>query len=125
VKRLKTEVLSFRKDILPNSNVLLKERIKDTGRVTEIRVRFYPGQERQLQVKPYGLLTGNRAEDVLTYVGGTETYLTGDNDYFVFPVSLELNMDDEFAVSAVNLSSSYTYTLVCDVVVQYYGGDDL
>lgn len=119
---MKTEVLSYRVNVLPGQELELKERIKDNGRVSEIRIRFYPGQERQLRVRPFILHTNNRAENILTFVDTTETYLTGDNDYFVFPVSSELFLDDEFVVWTKNDNDLYVYTVVVDVVINYLEG---
>lgn len=122
---MKTEVMSFRQDIAPNSSITLLERIKDKGAVIEVRIRFYPGQERSLQVRPYLQMFNQMSEDLFTWAGGTsEKFLSGDDDYLVFPVSAEVVADDNIAVWVNNTDQNYTYTLVCDVVVQYYSGVD-
>ena len=60
-------------------------------------------------------------EDLFTWGGGsTEKFLSGDDDYFVFPVSASVVADDNLAIWVNNTDTQYTYTLVCDVVVQYY-----
>jgi hypothetical protein len=117
---MKTEVIAFRQNIAPSSSQTIQERVKANGRVAEIRVRFYPGQERDLQVRPFVTLLNRLQEDVLTYPGGTEPYLSGDDDYLIFPVSVDLQTDDFISVWVNNVSVNYTYTLVVDVVVQYY-----
>jgi hypothetical protein len=122
---MKTEVMSFRQDIAPNTMMTLTERIKDKGEVVEIRIRFYPGQERALQVKPFLQMFNSMTEDLFTWAGGTtEKFLSGDDDYLVFPVSATVVADDNIAVWVNNTDLNYTYTLVCDVVIQYYGGVD-
>lgn len=122
---MKTEVMSFRQDIAPSTSMILTERIKDKGSVVEIRVRFYPGQERSLQVRPYLQMFNSMTEDLFTWAGGsTDRFLSGDDDYLVFPVSAEVVTDDNIAVWVNNIDATYTYTLVCDVVVQYYAGVD-
>jgi hypothetical protein len=115
---VKTEVLAFIQDIPANSSALFKERLKDNGQVMEIRIRFYPGVEKALQIHPYLLHTNNRAEEILTYSGG-DKIITGDDDYFVFPVNLDFQLDDEFAVSVVNTNTVYPYTMCVFVVVNY------
>lgn len=117
---MKQEVVAFRANVNPSTSQVFTERIKDGGRVTEVRVRFYPGQERDLQVRPYLQLLNRQTEDLLTYPAGTDGFLSGDNDYLTFPVSLEVVMDDMIAVWVNNVNATYTYTVVVDVVVQYY-----
>lgn len=115
--------MSFRQDIAPNTMMTLVERIKDAGEVTEIRVRFYPGQERGLQVRPFLQMFNSMTEDLFTWAGGTtDKFLSGDDDYLVFPVNATVVADDNVAVWVNNTDLNYTYTLVCDVVIQYYAG---
>lgn len=115
---MKKEIIAIRKDILPGEKVQFKERMKDNGALTNIRVRFYPGVENDLKVSPYILHKGNRREDVLTYVEGSNMDISGDDDTFVFPVYLEFKYDDEFVVEAEN-KGGYSYTLVVDATVEY------
>jgi hypothetical protein len=122
---MKAEVMSFRQDIAPLTAMTLTERVKDRGEVTEVRVRFYPGQERALQVRPFIQLFNSMTEDMFTWAGGsTDRFLSGDDDYLVFPVSATVVADDNIAVWVNNTDPNYTYTLVCDVVIQYYSGAD-
>jgi hypothetical protein len=119
VQTVKKEVIAIRKDVLPNEKVTIRERIKDNGLIEELRVRFYPGQERALQVRPYVLHDSRRIEDVFTYPDNTELFISGDDDYLIFPVSVGVRYDDEFIVEAFNNNANYTYTVVVDVVVSY------
>jgi hypothetical protein len=118
-QEMKKEVLSFRKEIAPNSVENLKEMIKDNGAIEEVRIRFYAGQERSLQVRPYVTHNGGITEDMFTYVGGTENILSGDDDYFVFPVNVEVKYDEHVNVWVSNISADYTYTLAVDIVIAY------
>jgi hypothetical protein len=123
---MKAEVMSFRKDIDPNTMMTLTERIKDTGAVSEVRIRFYPGQERALQVRPFVKLFNSMSEDLFTFAGGsTDKFLSGDDDYLVFPVTADVVADDELAVWVNNTDLNYTYTLVVDVVINYFGGESV
>lgn len=120
----KKEIVSFRKDIAPNTNDWLQERIKANGVVTEIRVRFYPGVERSLKVRPYVEHKGKKPEDMFTYPATTEPFITGDDDYYTFPVWVEVAYDDFVKIYVQNTELTYTYTLVVDVVVQYFEDDE-
>jgi hypothetical protein len=122
---VKTEVISFRKVIPKNTNTVIKERVKANGSVKEIRVRFFPGQQLALQVKPYILHKNFLTEDFFTYPSTTDGFLTGDDDYLVFPVTIEVELDDEIAVWANNTDVNWDYNLVVDMVIVYYQEDGL
>lgn len=117
---MKTEVIAIRKTIPVLSNSTTKERCKGNGRVSELRIKFYPGVEKALKVQPFVLHKGGRAEQFLTYPEGTEPFISGDNDYLVFPVSVDFENDDEIAVYAENTNANYTYSLAVDVIVSYF-----
>jgi hypothetical protein len=117
---LKKEVFTIRKSVFPYITGSVKERLKDKGYVQEVRIRFYPGVERALQVNPYILHKNNRREDFFTYPTNTEPYITGDDDYLVFPCSVDFDYDDEVAVDFLHIGGDYPYTLVVDIVVVYH-----
>lgn len=119
---MKAEVIAVRKEIPANTIGELSERVKDNGRIQEVTVRFYAGQERALKVRPYVMHKAQRPEDMFTYVEGSEAFLSGDDDTFTFPVTLNVEYDDEIRIWYSN-TSAYQYTLVCDIVVMYTEGD--
>lgn len=115
---VKKEIIAIRKDIAPGTKVTFKERMKDNGALVNIRVRFYPGVENDLKVIPFILHKGNRREDVLTYVEGSNTNISGDDDTFIFPVYVEFKYDDELVVEVQNVGA-FSYTCVFDATVEY------
>lgn len=116
---MKSEVVSFRRDCLPNETQTLKERVKAAGRIQEVRIRFYPGQESALRVNPFVLHKGSKSENLVTYAEGTLTYFAGDDDYFVLPCSTLVENDDELCLYYLNNNGSFTYTLAVDIVIIY------
>jgi hypothetical protein len=118
----KKEVISFRKVIKPLKTDVLQERMKDDGTVEEVRVRFYPGQEKSLQVSPFIEHKGNIAEQLLSYPRTSDPFLSGEDDYFIYPVVIPVAYDDFVKIKVKNIDSTYEYTLVVDVVIDYYGG---
>lgn len=106
-------------EFFPKEDFRIKERMKDNGTVQEVRIRFYPGVERTLQVAPYILHKTSRREELFTYPTGTEGWITGDDDYLVFPVSIDFEYDDELVVDYDNIGD-YIYTLAVDIVVNYF-----
>lgn len=118
----KVEVISFRELVTHGTTVNLSQLIQDSGTIQEMRVRFYAGQEKALHVVPYILHTSNRREDLITYAPNSDTFLSGENDYFVYPIVTQVENLDKICVSATNIDPTYDYTLVLDLVVDYYGG---
>jgi hypothetical protein len=118
----KKEVVTVRKTILANTSGKLRERIKDSGTVEELRLRFYPGQSRALRVVPYILHKGEQREDLVTFFDGSDRYFSGDDDTVVLPCILSVGNDDYLEISYANISTLYDYTLAVDIVIDYYGG---
>jgi hypothetical protein len=121
---VKAEVISFRYDVDPLEEFTLKERMKADGVVNQVNIRFYPGCELSLEVKPFVLHKGRRAEDIFTYAGSSKQAISGDDDFFQFPVSVTFELDDEFCVYFINTDTANTYTVCVDVFVNYEAGGD-
>lgn len=115
------ENMSFRKVIAAGTEQTIKERIKDDGHVIGINVRFYPGVQKSLQVHPFVRHKLNHDEDLFSYVAGTDTFLTGDDDTLKFEVNLAVEVDDEFCVYVKNTDGQYDYSLSVDVLIRYDG----
>lgn len=115
---MKKEIIAIRKTIDPGQVLEFKERMKDNGALIQVSVRFYPGVEGDLKVKPFILHKGNKAEDILTYVEGTDSNISGDDDTFIFPVYTAFKYDDEYVVRVEN-KGVYPYTLSIDAIVEY------
>lgn len=118
----KKEVISFRKEIAPNSSDVIAERVKTDCTIEEIRIRFYQGQQLSFEVYPFVEHKGHKLESFFTFPSTTKTTLAGDDDYFVFPVSIPCEYDDFIKVQCWNKDATNTYTLAVDIVVDYLGG---
>lgn len=116
------EVISFRALIQPGQVVKFHERIKGDATIEQVRVRFYIGQQKALHVRPYVVHRGNKPEDLITYPEGTDAFLSGDDDYLDFPCVVPVGNDDEAYVWVQNTDADNAYTLVVDMVIDYYGG---
>lgn len=81
-------------------------------------IRFYDGPRLSLEVSPVRI----RGQDRVPLIDhiGLET-VVGDDDYFEFHVSEELEEDDELAVEVTN-TGDYDYHFVADIDVDYAGG---
>lgn len=121
---MKKEVLSFRKIINANTTDVLHERIKADGTIEEIRIRFYTGQQKSLQLNPFVEHKGNKIEQIISYPSTTDNFISGDDDYFIFPISVPVEYDDYFKIHAKNIDPTYNYTVTVDVVIDYLGGKE-
>ena len=119
----KREVISFRKSIAAGASDVIRERVKAPGTLEEVRVRFNPGQANSLRIRPVVEHKGNRLEDLVTYPSGTNQFLSGDDDYLILPCSIVVDNDDFVEIIATN-TGAFTYTIVCDVVIDYLYGSE-
>lgn len=117
---MKKEVIAIRRNVAPLEKVLVKERVKYNGNIERVEVRFYAGQENELTILPYVRHKGGKIETFFTFPEGTDPFLSGEDDQLSFPTTIEIELDDEIHVSAINKSSVYDYTMVVDIIVTYY-----
>ena len=116
------EITSFRKSIPAESGVLqFKERIKAEGTIEKVSVRFYQGQQLKLKVQPFLLKHGGQPVKLIDYADGTDAFLSGDDDYFQYPVGIQTEYDDYILIIAEN-TALFECNMVVDVVVDYVGG---
>lgn len=118
----KKEVIVIRKEIPSGFTDVISERIKADCTIEEIRIRFYRGQQLSLKVYPFVEHKGHKIESFFTFPSTTDNTLAGDDDYFVFPVSVPCEYDDYIKIHCHNIDGSYDYTLAVDIVVDYLGG---
>lgn len=118
----KKEVVSFRKLVPKNSEIELKERIKADGTIEGVNVRFYAGQQKDLRVEVFIMHKGEKREDIITYPEGTDRFLSGDDDNFSFPATFPVYYDDYIKIQAKNVDPNFDYSLVVDVIIDYYMG---
>lgn len=118
---MKKEVIVFKKTIQPLEEVRFEERIKDNGVIESLRVRFYTGVENSLQVIPYVDHKINRREDLLSYNEGGDKFISGNDDYFIYPLYIPVEYDDDLNVYVKNINATYPYTLSVDVIISYDG----
>lgn len=117
----KKETITFRTSAATGTSGTITERVKARGVILSIQPRFYPGQENTLQIRPYVRHKVSRDEPLVTYPNGANQYLSGDDDAPVYAVSIAVENDDEIHVYYSN-TGAYTYTVACDVTIQYMEG---
>lgn len=115
----KREVILFRKKVKPLEEIELVERIKGEGAIKSLKLRYYLGQELQLQVLPFIRHKGNKIE-YMTTSPTNQYYIAGDDDSFSFDVHIGVQNDDEMVVKAKNTNDTYEYDLICDIEIEYY-----
>lgn len=119
----KKEVIVSRKTVLSGTNDTIEERVKGEGTIEEVRIRFYSGEQLSLKINPYVEHKGEKNENLLTYPKGTDNFITGDDDPFVFPVCVPVSNDDIIKIFYENTGTAES-RLAVDIVVDYYAGRD-
>lgn len=124
----KKEPIYFSTSVPANGGkVRLTERIKGSGTIEEVRVRFFPGQQKALQVRPFVKHKGGeygKIEELITYPSGGDQFLSGDDDNLIFDAIVPVVNDDEIVVEATNTDPDDAYTLHVVIMIDYYGGAD-
>ncbi|MCT4564161.1 MAG: hypothetical protein N4A68_07540 [Maledivibacter sp.] len=117
------EVVSFRKKIEPGVREIIRERVKASGTVEKIIIRFYLGEQLSLRIRPCVEKKGQQLVDLITYPRGTDNYITGDDDPpMPFDVVFPVYNDDNIAVIVQN-TGEIASRLSVDIEVDYYAGD--
>lgn len=120
----KKEVIFFNKKIPKNTSVDFQEIIKDDGTIEKINVRFYVGQEKGLHIIPSVLHFRSSSEQLITYPENTDSFLSGDDDSFDFPVIVPVAINDVLKIRAINTDLVFDYTMTVAVTVDYYAGQN-
>lgn len=122
---MKKEVISFRKEINASKTDVLQERIKSDGTIEEIRVRFYQGVQKSLQVEPFIEHKGHQIEQMISYPSTTDQFISGDDDYFIYPVSVPVEYDDFIKVKAKNITHDFSKANTWVSGIAYAVGDQV
>jgi hypothetical protein len=115
--------IRFADRVDPDDSVTLTHTVEEAATVEQMTVRIYRGAEHDLHVEPYiDRSRGDREqrEPLVTYQG--KEFIDGDNDFFEFPLSREIEPDQNIGVEVSNLESQYGYDFAVDLVVDRAGG---
>lgn len=118
----KKQVIPFRKTIAAATKDKIIVPIESDCTVDEIRVRFYAGQQNDFHVDPYILTNADQRENLVEYADGTNAYLSGDDDYLVFPIGIAVVKNSNLIIAYDNQDAVNAYTLVIDVILDYAFG---
>ena len=98
--------------------------------VEEVSVRFYRGPEHALEVRPFKETPNGDRLPLIDMIG--RDWLIGDDDYFVFDVSEDIEAGDKIGVQWRNRSdeeqyndgdhNGFAYEAPVDIVVDQEGG---
>ncbi len=117
----KKEIVSFRKVLGPSEKIKLNERIKNNGTIETIKIKFYQGQRLALKIRPLLMGHGDYPVDLISYADDTDTFITGDDDYFIFDINIPASYDSYLEIQAEN-QADFDVNIVVDIVVDYFGG---
>jgi len=110
----------FAEEVDPGETVTLTKTIEEDATVEQATVRIYRGAELALRVKPF-VRRNNRRFGLIDFPDGKQ-YVDGDGDFFEFPVSEQVEENDEIGVEVENVATDYAYDFSTDLVVDRAGG---
>lgn len=113
----------FSGQVSPDDTETLTKTVQEPATVEEVSVRFYAGPRLDLQVTPFvdvGEASQSNRIPLIDFRG--KEYVDGDDDYWIFPVSEEIEREDTLGVEVVNVDGENSYDFACDVVVDRAGG---
>lgn len=92
------------------------------GTIESVSLRIYPGPELDLRVDPYLMRFNDRRQDIISYVPGGKQYLDGDDDTFLFCVSVPAKRNELLVVDYWNMDANNDYDFALTIEVDYAGG---
>lgn len=93
--------LHFHSTVNSDSNETDKYNVRQDATIEHIGVRFYPGQQLDLELELHIVSPNGSSKEIVDPVG-EKPYLAGDDDLFKFDVSVPIQTDDTIKVIARN-----------------------
>ena len=102
----------------------LTERVRGDCTLERLSVRIYIGAQLDLKLTPMiqRAAAGGIREPLIKYAPGGKQYIDGDDDTFVWSVSVPMQVDDEIVIGYVNDDVANAYDFACDFEVDYLAG---
>lgn len=115
---VRSETILF-DDHVPAGTVrmVLERSLKYRGKIREMTIVFYPGQQKTLEVNPYMLRAPDLYVPLTKYVGDRK-YFSGDDSKFEIQMVMPFFVDDKLVVE-VNNTSAFDYDLYVLFEIDY------
>lgn len=102
----------------PNTSGELRQNIPASGVVERVLIRIYQGAQLNLRLRPY-IVRPRQHHDLITFAPGGKQWFDGDDDFYIYQISAEVNRDEAFAVWYHNLQATHTYDFRVTIEVNY------
>jgi len=112
-------VVRFSDSVSPDTTETYSRKIETHATLENLSVRFYPGQELNLEIQPYRK-RGMETTPLVEYQD--RDALVGDDDRYTFDITEDLEPDDEVVIKATNRDETYAYDFNLDVEIDRFGG---
>lgn len=114
--------LHFHSRVNSDSTEVEKFNVKQDATVEKATVRFYPGQQLDLQLKLQVLDENGNTKEIVDPVGEFD-YLAGDDDKFEFDISVPIRDTDQIVIRADNVDTDgYSYDYIVNMEFDRIGG---
>lgn len=92
------------------------------GTLQSVHVRFYPGQQKSLQIQPQVKFKNEEWRSIISYAAGSDQYLSGDDDRLDYAIGFEVGSGDTIVIQVTNTDTVNAYSLVLDIEIDYLAG---
>ena len=114
--------LHFHSTVNSDSDEKDSYNVRHDATIEHVEVRFYPGQQLDLEVELHVVDENGTSKEIVDPVG-EKPYLAGDDDFFKFDVSVPIEKDDEIRVVARNQDTSGNdYDYIVNMELDRIGG---
>ena len=102
----------------------ISERVRGDCTLEKVSMRIYIGAQLDLRLTPMieRASAGGIREPIIKYAPGGKQYIDGDDDGFVWSMSVPLQVDDNIVIGYVNNDVANAYDFAVDFEVDYLGG---
>lgn len=118
----KKETVLFAASVSASTDTVLKFELPQDGTLERFSARFYAGQENALRIVPVVAKAGQTLEPIVEYASNGKKYVSGDDDHFVYDLSIPVVAKDQIWLYVSNVDVTYAYDVSVSIVIDYLGG---
>lgn len=111
----------FARQVAPLTEGVMQINIPGPGLIERLAIRIYQGAQLNLRINPY-LVRPRQNLNLINYVTGGKQFVDGDDDNYIYNLSIECNQDDALAVWFSNLQATHAYDFRVSVEINYAAG---
>lgn len=117
-------VIYIDKLIPAGESITFRHVVEDNGTIEKLNLKFYIGQEKDLQVVPRIVRVSREIEYLVTFNDDGNQYLSGDDDKMDLDIVVPCGINDVIEIKATNVDTTYDYHITCTITIDYFAGQN-